>query len=112
MISKRTAPSFVWREVCDGWRLLDADDVSVIQERMPPGSAEVLHLHTRVRQLYFVLDGKATVDVGDSCEVLGAGDAVVIEPATAHRISNRSQASMEFLVISSSPPRDDRKNLE
>jgi mannose-6-phosphate isomerase-like protein (cupin superfamily) len=112
VISKHNAPSFTWRDVCDGWTLLDAADLHVLHERMPPDTAELLHTHRRVRQVYFVLEGEATVDLDGGCESLGAGEALVIEPLTPHRIRNRSMAALEFLVISSSPPRHDRENLE
>lgn len=112
MISKQNAPSFTWQEVCDGWKLLDAADLHVLQERMPPGTSELLHTHTRVRQVYFVLEGEATVDLDDRSESLHAGEALLIEPTTPHRIGNRSATALEFLVISSSPPGHDRRNLE
>jgi mannose-6-phosphate isomerase-like protein (cupin superfamily) len=112
MISKQNAPSFTWREVCDGWTLLDAADLHLLQERMPAGTSELLHSHGRVRQVYFVLAGEATVDLDGYSESLRAGEALVIEPLTPHRISNRSTDDLEFLVISSSPPRLDRENLE
>lgn len=112
MISKENAPSFVWGDVCDGWTLLDAADLHVLHERMPPASSELLHVHARVRQVYFVLEGEATVDTDNGSESLHAGEALVIEPLTPHRIGNRSRAALEFLVISSSPPRHDREDLE
>jgi mannose-6-phosphate isomerase-like protein (cupin superfamily) len=112
LISKRTVHSFVWRDVCAGWRLVDAADLQVIQERMPPTASELLHVHARATQMYFVLEGEATVDLGDISEVLQPGEAVLIEPRVAHRISNRTEQPLEFLVISSSPTRDDREDLE
>lgn len=112
MISKQNAPSFTWRNVCDGWTLLDVADLHVLHERMPPATSELLHTHARVHQLYFVLEGEATIDLGGRSESLHAGEALVIEPSTPHRISNHSLAALEFLVISSSPPRHDRENLE
>jgi len=114
MISKQNAPAFTWQGVCDGWTLLDDADLHVLQERMPPDTSELLHKHAHVRQVYFVLEGEATVDldlVGRS-ESLGVGEALVIEPTTPHRISNRSPAALEFLVISSGLPRHDREDLE
>lgn len=112
MISKQNAPSFTWRDVCEGWTLLDSAELHLLQERMPPATSELLHTHARVRQVYFVLKGEATVDLANRSESLRPGEGLVIEPMTPHRISNRSLAELEFLVISSSPPRHDRENLE
>jgi hypothetical protein len=39
------AEHYVWGSVCDGWRLLNEADLSVIQERVPPGQGEVRHFH-------------------------------------------------------------------
>lgn len=112
MISKENAPAFTWRDVCDGWTLLDTAHLHVLQERMPPGTSELLHQHSRVHQVYFVLEGEATVDLRGRTEMLRAGEALVIDPMTPHRITNHSPTALEFLVISSSPPRHDRENLE
>lgn len=112
MVSRHTEPSFVWREVCLGWRLADETNLQVIQEQMPPATSELVHTHARATQVYFVLDGEATVDLDGRSEVLRTGDAVVIQPRTPHRISNRSEQRMEFLVISSSPTSTDREDLE
>jgi mannose-6-phosphate isomerase-like protein (cupin superfamily) len=79
---------------------------------MPPATSELLHTHAHVHQVYFVLEGEATVDLDGRSKSVHAGEALVIEPMTPHRISNGSQTELEFLVISSSPPRHDRENLE
>jgi len=34
MISKATAPHYVWGDRCDGWRLVQSDGLSVIHERI------------------------------------------------------------------------------
>lgn len=39
--SIETADHYVWGEVCDGWHLLRRKDLSVIQERVPAGRAQV-----------------------------------------------------------------------
>jgi hypothetical protein len=44
-----TAEHYRWGDVCDGWRLLSRPDLSVIQERIPPGAGEVRHFHSRAR---------------------------------------------------------------
>ena len=111
MISKHNAPHFTWRDVCDGWTLLDDASLHVLQERMPPDTSELLHTHSHVHPCS---RGEATIDlvIDGRSESLHAGEALVIEPMTPHRISNRSSEALEFLVISSSPPRHDRENLE
>jgi hypothetical protein len=41
MINKQTARHYVWGNGCDGWHLVCTGSLSIIEERMPPGTAEV-----------------------------------------------------------------------
>jgi len=112
MINKASAPHDVWGQSCSRWTLVDQTHLHVIQERMPPGSAERWHLHHVVRQLYYILDGVGTVRFNDRAETLHPGDAVEVPPATPHQLRNDSAGALEFLVISSSAPRADRVDLD
>ena len=56
MISTETAEHFTWADACDGWQLVQGSGLSVLHERMPPGTREARHLHRQVRQ-FFVLKG-------------------------------------------------------
>jgi mannose-6-phosphate isomerase-like protein (cupin superfamily) len=60
--SAKNAEHYLWGDGCDGWHLLNRDDVSVIQERMPLGTSEQMHYHKIARQFFFVLDGRATME--------------------------------------------------
>ena len=60
-ISIENAEHYVWGEICDGWRLLQRDDMSIIQERVPAGGAEVMHFHQFARQFFYVLEGQGTM---------------------------------------------------
>ncbi len=111
MINKSTAPRNVL-EAGESWTLTDQPHMHVLQERMPPGQAERRHLHSAVEQLYYILDGVATVRFDDHEETLQPGDAVHIPAAAPHQLRNDSPEALEFLVISSSPPRRDRVDLD
>jgi mannose-6-phosphate isomerase-like protein (cupin superfamily) len=91
--------------------LLAAPDLSVVLEQMPPGATEVRHRHLRTRQLYFILTGEAVVSRGDATANVPAGSGGAIEPGVAHQVRNESRALLEFLVISSLPPRKDREEV-
>ncbi|MBD0288022.1 MAG: cupin domain-containing protein, partial [Flavisolibacter sp.] len=41
---------YKWRRLCDGWNLVDEADLSIKQERMPPGTAEEKHYHRKAQQ--------------------------------------------------------------
>ena len=62
-VSTANAAHYVWGQQCDGWHLLAGDDLSVIEERMPPGTAEVRHRHARSRQFFYVLGGTAMLEL-------------------------------------------------
>jgi mannose-6-phosphate isomerase-like protein (cupin superfamily) len=111
-VSKHNRSSFKWRETCDGWTLLATKDLHVMQQRMPPQTSDLLHTHKRTRQLYFVLEGEAEVDLETQRVKLRPGEAIQIEPRMPHRMANRSTHELEFLVISTNAPRGDRQDLE
>lgn len=107
--SKANAPHYVWGGDCDGWRLVDRQDLSVIHERMPPGRQEVRHFHTTARQFFFVLSGALTLEVDGERHVLGAGNGLEIAAGSPHQAINVGPDPVEFLVISQPTTRGDRE---
>jgi mannose-6-phosphate isomerase-like protein (cupin superfamily) len=99
---------YTWGGNCEGWRFLDEADMSVIVERIPSGASESTHLHRQARQLFFVLDGRVSLQIGDATVRIAQGEAVHVPPGTAHRVFNDSGADTRLLVISSAPARFDR----
>jgi len=110
--NQSTAEHYRWGEVCDGWRLLDRPDLTVIQERIPAGGGEVRHLHDRARQLFFVLNGHLQIEFDDEVFRLEAGDSIEVPPLRAHRVRNASQGDVLFLVVSAPSTKGDRENLQ
>jgi len=108
MIGRETAEHYTWGDGCDGWRLVDRADLSVIHERMPPGTAEVRHHHQTARQFFFVLAGAAIMELDGAEHRLGAQQGIEIAPGLPHRIRNDSDMDVEFLVISLPTTRGDR----
>ena len=111
MISKETAERSTWGDGCDGWTLVSTSKLHVMHERMPAGTNEVPHVHSHVRQFYFVLEGAASVCVGRILERLRQGEGVAVPEGVVHQIRNVSSEPLEFLVISSGPPRIDRHDV-
>lgn len=108
-IDRRSAEHYTWGEVCDGWRLLAGQDLSVIEERVPPGAAEVRHTHDRARQFFYVLTGTATLEFDDGMVSFSAGQGVHVAPGVRHRFVNGSSDEVVFLVISSPSTAGDRR---
>lgn len=110
--NRQNAEHYTWGGVCEGWRLVDRPDLSVIEERMPPGSREQLHRHARARQTYIVLAGELEVEVGGNRVELREGDALELPPAVAHTVANAGRADATLLVVSAPSTRGDRVNLK
>ena len=105
------AEHYLWGDGCDGWRLLSRPDLSVIQERIPPGRGEVLHFHSRARQVFFVLSGRLDIKLGDTSTRLEAGDSIEVQPGIHHSVRNPAEADAHFLVISAPSTAGDRENV-
>ena len=108
---RNVAEHYVWGDVCDGWRLLPHADLSVIEERVPPGHGEVRHVHARARQFFYVLSGHATLDVGNTTVSCSAGQGVHVPPGVEHRFANPGPGEVVFLVISAPATAGDRTNV-
>jgi mannose-6-phosphate isomerase-like protein (cupin superfamily) len=109
--NRQTAEHYRWGS-SDAWRLLDRPDLSVLQERMPPGAAEVKHLHRRARQLFYVVEGQVQIEVAGQVLTLGAGDAVEIAPEQPHKVQNVSDRDVVLLVVSAPSTAGDREESE
>lgn len=110
-ISTATAEHYAWGTGCDGWHLLRAASVSIIQESMPPGSAEVPHYHEHSRQFFFVLAGSLSVSTPGGVHVLTPEQGIEIAARVPHHIRNVSGDTTRFLVVSSPPSHGDRVTL-
>jgi len=111
IISTDNAEHYIWGEINDGWHLLKREDMSVIQERVPPGGAEVTHYHNVARQFFYILEGDGTMVFEDHEVVLNKGQGLEISPQVKHQFKNQSNADVHFLVISVPTTRGDRINV-
>ncbi len=109
-ISKATAEHYLWGNRCDGWHLVKNPQLSVIQERMPAGTAEVRHFHHHAQQFFYVLAGEAVMEVDGRAVALTAGEGTWIPPGTSHQMRNDSRDEVHFLVVSQPPSHGDREN--
>lgn len=39
-VDRQSARHYFWQEICDGWHLVERDDLSIIAEKMPPNTSE------------------------------------------------------------------------
>jgi mannose-6-phosphate isomerase-like protein (cupin superfamily) len=106
------AEYFTWGNNCDGWHLLRSDSLSVLQERMPPGTAEQMHYHEKAQQVFYILSGKATFEFAGESQIVEANQSIHILPNLRHRIINNEDIDLHFLVISEPKTLGDRINIQ
>lgn len=111
MISKDNAEHYVWGDECDGWYLVNRQDMLVIHEKMPPGTAEKRHFHSVSRQFFFVLKGVLSMELEGEIHHIEAQQGLEIPPGSKHQAKNDTASSVEFIVISHPTPRGDRSDL-
>ncbi|MVM34061.1 cupin domain-containing protein [Spirosoma sp. HMF4905] len=107
-ISTQNAEHYTWGDQCDGWHLVKSDSLSIIQERMPPGTVEVKHYHQKSHQFFFVLAGEATMEIGQETIHLKANEGIEIPPLVPHQMRNDSSNDVVFTVTSMPKSHGDR----
>lgn len=112
MIDKRTAEQYSWGDGCHGWHLVQTAALSVIEERMPPGTSEVRHHHQKANQFFYVLRGVLSIEVEGNESVLSPGQGLYVAAGDVHNVRNRASVDAEFLVVSSPPSHGDRVSAD
>ena len=107
-VSRENAEHYRWGVDCDGWHLVKDSQLSVIEEFMPPGSAEIRHYHAHAQQFFYILDGEVLMELDGENHLLPAGTGIRILPGSHHQIRNPSPGAVRFLVISQPSSRGDR----
>ena len=111
MISKANAEHYVWGDKCDGWYLVNRQDMLIIHEKMPPETCEKRHYHSVSRQFFFVLDGVLTMELEGKAHRIVAQQGIEIPPGSKHQARNDTGSPVEFIVISHPTTRGDRSDL-
>jgi mannose-6-phosphate isomerase-like protein (cupin superfamily) len=112
-VSSATAEHYTWPSVncaqtCDGWHLHRSEALSVIEERMPPGTAEQRHLHQSTTQFFYILNGELAIELNGEEHRLESFSGLTVPAQTPHQVFNRGDEDVRFLVISQPPSHGDR----
>jgi len=111
-ISTQNAPHFTWGAQCDGWWLKNTGKFTVISESMPPSTSEKRHYHKITDQFFYCLSGELSIQVGTQEYTLQEHEGLEIAAAQEHKVQNKSNKIIQFLVISSPNSHEDRVDLE
>ena len=104
-----TWPSAISPGHCDGWHLHRTEALSIIEERMPPNSAEQRHLHQRATQFFYVLAGELILELDGEEHCLPPSTGLTVPAQMPHQVFNRGREDARFLVISQPPSYGDRE---
>lgn len=83
----------------------DATASEVFIVVLEPGEAPPLHVHHDTEQIFYVLEGKGLLQIGDTTERLAVvpGDVCRIPPSTYHRIFCDSDKPLRYLSVDCFP---------
>jgi quercetin dioxygenase-like cupin family protein len=104
-----TAPKFsqILRQDLEGQGQKVEETVAILGD-FGPGSASPWHMHPGAQELFFVSDGRVTLEVeGREPRVINAGEAGIIPADVAHLVRNDSaNLSAKALVLFSRSAKD------
>lgn len=109
-VSRENAEHYRWGNDCDGWHLVRDSALSVIEEFMPSGTAEIRHYHERAQQFFYILAGEVLMEIEGRETLVPAGSGIRVKPGMRHQLRNPSSGAARFLVISQPPSHGDRIN--
>jgi mannose-6-phosphate isomerase-like protein (cupin superfamily) len=99
-INKDTALHYVWGNNFDAWDLMDHDDLTIKQLKMPAHSIESMHYHQTAKQFFYVLKGSAKFRMNQTIISLNQNDGIEVLPNIPHQMINESDDDLELLVVS------------
>src|SRR5437773_367891 len=78
---------------------------SLHERTAPPGAASVPHVHSRVSEAFYVLEGKITFELDGRTVTAGPGDYVLAQPGVSHawRVTSGEVARALILFAPSVP---------
>jgi mannose-6-phosphate isomerase-like protein (cupin superfamily) len=80
---------------------LGSRNLSVNWLEVPPGVKEELRSHEESEQVYVVVSGAGTMSATGDTQTLGAGDLVLIPPATDHSVANDGDQPLALVSVQS-----------
>jgi mannose-6-phosphate isomerase-like protein (cupin superfamily) len=76
---------------------------SLAEASLPPGGSTQRHYHARSEEIYFLLEGRADMELEGEHRELGPGEAVAIPPGAWHEIKTLGDAEVRFLCCCAPP---------
>lgn len=77
---------------------LEGIGYSLAQFTLEPGKESKLH-KLKSSEIYYILEGKANLRIGDECMELGKDDSAYVPPNSKQNIKNIGEGNLRFLCI-------------
>jgi mannose-6-phosphate isomerase-like protein (cupin superfamily) len=84
----------------------NADGASCVEFTAAPGFDTGLHVHERLEETWYIVDGELEFHVGDEEFKAAPGACVFVPPRVPHAFANRTDTPATFLLIMSPPDHD------
>lgn len=110
IVNTENAEHYTWGHEADGWHLVNTNELSVIEEKVPPGGMEQRHYHLKSNQFFYVLSGIATIETEQKSFEISAGSGLYVKAKEPHQLFNKTNEILRFLVIPQPKSHGDREN--
>ena len=70
---------------------------TLAEARLPPGGSTTPHRHLKTEEIYYILEGRGSMQVDKEIQTVGPGDAIAIPPGSLHQITNTGTTLLKFL---------------
>ncbi len=81
----------------------DIKNISLAEAIVKTGKSTLKHYHENFEEIYFILQGKGKMLLGEETFIVGKGDSIAIPPKTPHKIYNIGAEDLKILCICSPP---------
>ena len=92
-----------WKRLGTG-NMMFSDVDSFELAEMPPGARAGRHRHTRTEELFFVLDGRARIGLGEDAVEVASGDVILTPFLGSQSVDAIGDRPYRMLVIEALPP--------
>jgi mannose-6-phosphate isomerase-like protein (cupin superfamily) len=90
----------VWKKVLFQRDELQPGTVQMVNwARLPAGNSFSAHYHEDLQEIFIILAGEAEMVVGGETALLKRGDTIAIDAGEVHRMSNRGNEDVEYVVL-------------
>lgn len=72
---------------------------SLAEEVLPVGAAVGRHHHLETEEVYYILQGRGRMTVGDEVREVAAGDAIFIPIDSKHALENTGDEPVRLLLV-------------